>query len=221
MTLKHDWTQHSAHKKWGCMYVPRDFKSLEVFHLDAGSIKSLFGKFFFSLLLSIPRRSLVFHFSVGILFILTLIWFKVDINQRKSFKKNHIPFIYAPKISRMQLNKMFPFGPKWFLVFFSPAALLPSFAFQVQRFLAVQHQTKPSIIDPALPECAAALGTAHFPLPACQSGWWAWPPEPSLPSQASWRLPLGPDLVWWGGTGGQRGETGPIFSTAKGKQSCC
>lgn len=109
----------------------------------------------------------------------------------KSLKTDHIPSIYAPKISRMQLNKMFLLGPKWFLFFFSTAALLPRFMCQVQRFLAVRHQTNPCIILPALPECAPALDTAQFPLPASQSGWWAWPrkalsPFPGQLQSPSW-----------------------------------
>lgn len=105
--------------------------------------------------------------------------------------KIHIPFIYVQKISRMQLNTMFLFGPKWFLVLFSPAALLPSFMCQLQSFLAVQHQTNPSITHPALPECAPTLGTAQFPLPTCQGGWWARPqgtlsPFPGQLQSPSW-----------------------------------
>jgi len=92
---------------------------------------------------------------------------------------------------------------------------------QLQSFLAVQHQTNPSIIHPALPECGPALGAAPFSSPACQGGWWAWPrgalaPFPGQPQSPSWaRFDVAR------GTGGERGGTGLIFSTAKRKQSCC
>lgn len=222
------WTQRLANKKSGCLCVLRDFKSLRVFHLDAGIMKSLFWKYFLSLLLLIPRSSLAFYFSVGILFILTLMWFKVDINWRKkSLNKIHIPFIYAPKISRLQLNEMFLVGPKWFLFFFSPAAFLLTFMYQLQGFSALQHHANPFYSSSFTwarrcpRECTAPFAT----LTGC---WWALPqgaPSPFLgllgPSGSSCRVLLGPDVVWWGWTGGERGRIGPIFSTTKQKQSCC
>lgn len=121
--------------------------------------KSLFWKYFFSLLLSIPRSSLVLHFSVGILVIVTLIWFKVDIKWRKKLEQNSYSLYLCTK-----KRKDISFWTKIISIF-----LLSSCPSQLQEFWAVQHQINASYIS-SITWVSPSLGFSQFPLSVCQSG---------------------------------------------------
>lgn len=210
MALKHDWTQHAAHKKYGCVCVLRDFKSLEVACLDVGSINSLFWKYFFSLLLSVPRSSLVFHFSVGILFIFTLIWFKVDIKWRKKLKQNSYSLYLCTKNKKDEVEQTISF---WFKII--STLFLSSCPSQLQGFWAVQHQINASLINPALPERASTwvLPSSLASLPGWVWSWGVHSPFPGQQQSSSWTR-----FLWWRGMRGN--EQDPFLSPTKRKQSC-
>lgn len=208
MTLKHDWTQHAAHKKYGCVCVVRDFKGLEVVCLDAGSIKSLFWKYFFSLLLSIPRSSLVLHFSVGILVIFTLIWFKVDIKWRKKLEQNSYSLYLCTKNKKDEVEQNISFLTKIISIFLLPSC--PSS--QLQEFWAVQHQINASYIQQWV---YPYLGSSQFPLSVCQGALVGLVLGISLSFPRAAREFL-LDQIWCG-EGEQEGRegTGPIFFPSK------
>lgn len=208
MTLKHNWIQHAAHKKYGCRCVLRDFKSLEVVRLDAGSIKALFWKYFFSLLLSIPRSSLVLHFSVGILVIFTLIWFKVDIKWRKKLEQNSYSLYLCTKNKKDEVEQNISFSTKIIYIFLLSSC--PSS--QLQEFWAVQHQINASYIQQWV---CPYLGSSWFPWSVCQGGLVGLVLGSSLSFPRTARESI-LDQIWCG-EGEQEGRegTGPIFFTSK------
>lgn len=207
MALKHDWTQHAAHKRYGCVCVLRDFKSLEVVCLDVGSINSLFWNHFFSLLLSVPRSSLVFRFSVGILFIFTLIWFKVDIKWRKKLKQNSYSLYLCTKNKKDEVEQTISFWIKIISTLF-----LSSCPSQLQGFWAVQHQINASFINPALPERASMWVLPSFPCQPARVGL-VLGSALSFPRTAAEFL-LDKIFVM---KGNEREWTGPVFSPNKTK----
>lgn len=216
MTLKHDWTQHAAHKKYGCMCVLRDFKSLEVVHWDAGSIKSLFWKYFFSLLLSIPRSSLVFHFPVGILFIFTLIWFKVDIKWRKELEQNSYSLYLCTKNKKDEVEQNISFRTKIISIFLLSSCPSSQLHVLAPGALSSAAQTNASVIHPALPECAPTWVLPSF---LCQPARVVLESPLSSPRTAAEFLL---DQIWCGG-GEQEGrgeEQDPFFFPAEREQSC-
>lgn len=168
--------------------------------------KSLFWKYFFSLLLSIPRSSLVLHFSVGILVIVTLIWFKVDIKWRKKLEQNSYSLYQCTKKKEgWSWTKYFLLDQNNFyfssfqLPFSAPGVL--SCAAPNQCLLYIQHY-----LSVPLP--------GFFPVSFVSLPEWAGgsgPREPTVLSQDSCRAPHGPDMVQWRGTGGDRELRGPIF----------
>lgn len=178
MTLKHDWTQHAAHKKYGCMCVVRDFKNLEVVRSDASGIKSLFWKYFFSLLLSVPRSSLVFHFSVVSLFIFTLIWFKVVIKWRKKLEQNSYSLYLCTKNKKDEVEQNISFWTEIISIFLlssCPSSQLQGFeqcSTKSMPLLLIQHY-----LSVPLPGC--------FPVSfASLPGWvWSWGAHSPFPGQ--------------------------------------
>lgn len=220
MTLKHDWTQHAAHKEYGCMCVLRDLKSLEVVCLDAGSIKSLFWKYFFSLLLSVPRTSLVFHFSIGILFIFTLIWFKVDIKWRKKLEENSYSLYLCTKNKKDEVEQNISFWTKIISILLLSSC--PSSQLHVLA-LGVLSSAAPNqclYYSSSITWVCPYLGASQFPLPACQGGVVGLVlgnPLP-LPRPAA-GFPLDQILCGEGEQEGRGKEQDPFFSQQNGSRA--